>query len=149
MLYCNCNLRNFSELHSRINRFFLSYTSSHKSLSNLHYSIEVCFREIALEILRQEPIGAFMVRESTSKPCFALSLRVPTDFQPSGIAHYLILRTTKGYKIKVIMSNRYTYAICMPIRNNSKTAQIYQNRIIFSFQERSLTRKSESTQKCW
>jgi len=43
-----------------------------------------------------------MVRESTSKPgCYALSLRVPRDFQPSGIAHYLIMRTNKGYKIKV------------------------------------------------
>jgi hypothetical protein len=43
-----------------------------------------------------------MVRESTSKPgCYALSLRVPREFQPSGIAHYLIMRTNKGYKIKV------------------------------------------------
>lgn len=59
-------------------------------------------REITLEVLGQEPVGAFMVRESTSKPgCFALSLRVPRDFQPTGIAHYLILRTNKGYKIKV------------------------------------------------
>ncbi|EEZ98264.2 EGFR adapter protein isoform X2 [Tribolium castaneum] len=58
-------------------------------------------REIALEILAQEPVGAFMVRESTSKPgCFALSLRVPRSFQPTGIAHYLIVRTNKGYKIK-------------------------------------------------
>lgn len=59
-------------------------------------------REITLEVLGQEPVGAFMVRESTSKPgCFALSLRVPRDFQPTGIAHYLIMRTNKGYKIKV------------------------------------------------
>ncbi|XP_057326962.1 uncharacterized protein LOC130668618 isoform X6 [Microplitis mediator] len=58
-------------------------------------------REITLEVLSQEPEGAFMVRESTSKPgCYALSLRVPRDFQPSGIAHYLIMRTNKGYKIK-------------------------------------------------
>ncbi|KAJ8675069.1 hypothetical protein QAD02_010855, partial [Eretmocerus hayati] len=58
-------------------------------------------REITLEVLNQEPEGAFMVRESTSKPgCYALSLRVPRDFQPSGIAHYLIMRTNKGYKIK-------------------------------------------------
>jgi len=58
-------------------------------------------REITLEVLGQEPVGSFMVRESTSKPgCFALSLRVPQEFQPLGIAHYLILRTNKGYKIK-------------------------------------------------
>lgn len=62
-------------------------------------------REIALEILAQEPVGAFMVRESTSKPgCFALSLRVPRSFQPTGIAHYLIIRANKGYKIKVRLS---------------------------------------------
>ncbi|CAB0007972.1 unnamed protein product [Nesidiocoris tenuis] len=58
-------------------------------------------REITLEVLGQEPVGSFMVRESTSKPgCFALSLRVPVEFQPLGIAHYLILRTNKGFKIK-------------------------------------------------
>lgn len=58
-------------------------------------------REIALEILGQEPVGAFMVRESTSKiGCFALSLRVPRNFQQTGIAHYLIVKTNKGYRIK-------------------------------------------------
>lgn len=58
-------------------------------------------REITLEVLGQEPVGAFMVRESTTKPgCFALSLRVPQEFHPLGIAHYLILRTNKGFKIK-------------------------------------------------
>jgi len=42
-----------------------------------------------------------MVRESTTKHgCYALSLRVPRDFQVSGIAHYLILQTAKGYRIK-------------------------------------------------
>lgn len=59
-------------------------------------------REITLEVLGQEPVGAFMVRESTTKSgCYALSLRVPRSFQPSGIAHYLIIRTNKGFKIKV------------------------------------------------
>ena len=63
-------------------------------------------REIALEVLSQEPVGAFMVRESTTKHgCYALSLRVPRDFQVSGIAHYLILKTAKGYKIKVRFVN--------------------------------------------
>ncbi|XP_068219063.1 EGFR adapter protein-like isoform X1 [Palaemon carinicauda] len=58
-------------------------------------------REIALEVLSHEPVGAFMVRESTSKPgCYALSLRVPRDFTVSGIAHYLIVKTNRGYKIK-------------------------------------------------
>ncbi|XP_037083713.1 tensin-2-like [Pollicipes pollicipes] len=60
-------------------------------------------REIALEALPGAG-GAFMVRESTTKHgCYALSLRVPRDFQVSGIAHYLILKTAKGYKIKGFM----------------------------------------------
>ncbi|XP_022236216.1 tensin-4-like [Limulus polyphemus] len=58
-------------------------------------------REIVLEVLTNEPVGSFMVRKSASKPdCYALSLRVPRTFQPSGIAHYLILKTIRGYKIK-------------------------------------------------
>ncbi|XP_059048770.1 uncharacterized protein LOC131843998 [Achroia grisella] len=58
-------------------------------------------REIALEVLSGERVGAFLVRGSTTQAgCFALSVRVPADFQPSGIAHYLILTTPKGYKIK-------------------------------------------------
>lgn len=58
-------------------------------------------REIALEVLGQEPVGSFMVRKSTSKPgCFALSLRVPRSLQPTGISHYLIMHTNRGYKIK-------------------------------------------------
>ncbi|KAJ0178577.1 hypothetical protein K1T71_005352 [Dendrolimus kikuchii] len=58
-------------------------------------------REIALEVLSGQGVGAFLVRGSTTQAgCFALSVRVPRDFQPSGIAHYLILRTPKGYKIK-------------------------------------------------
>ncbi|GFT67426.1 tensin-4 [Nephila pilipes] len=58
-------------------------------------------REIALEVLSQEPVGAFMVRESTSKPgCFALSLRVPEEYHSNGIAHYLIMQTNRGFKIK-------------------------------------------------
>ena len=56
-----------------------------------------------MEVLKSEPIGSFLVRSSATKPgCYALSLRVPEEFQPRGIAHYLILKTHRGgYKIKV------------------------------------------------
>ncbi|KAH8270504.1 hypothetical protein KR018_010907 [Drosophila ironensis] len=56
-------------------------------------------REISLEVLSRQSPGAFLVRQSSTKPgCFALSLRVPP---PSPrVAHYLILRTQSGYKIK-------------------------------------------------
>lgn len=58
-------------------------------------------REISLEILQQEPVGAFLVRESTSKPgCYALSVRVPKECQKPSIAHYLITQTNRGFKIK-------------------------------------------------
>ncbi|XP_050679755.1 EGFR adapter protein-like [Leptidea sinapis] len=58
-------------------------------------------REIALEVLGAQQPGAFLVRASTTQlGCLALSLRVPADFAPLGIAHYLILSTPKGYKIK-------------------------------------------------
>ncbi len=58
-------------------------------------------REISLEVLSRQSPGAFLVRQSESKMgCFALSLRVPP---PSlcKVAHYLILRTQRGFKIKV------------------------------------------------
>ncbi|XP_057368594.1 myb-like protein Q [Daphnia carinata] len=58
-------------------------------------------REISLEILQQEPVGSFLVRESTSKPgCYALSVRVPKECQKPSIAHYLITQTNRGFKIK-------------------------------------------------
>ncbi|ALC44853.1 CG33993, partial [Drosophila busckii] len=56
-------------------------------------------REISLEVLSRQSPGAFLVRQSSTKPgCFALSLRVPPP-SPK-VAHYLILRTPRGYKIK-------------------------------------------------
>ena len=61
---------------------------------------------MALEVLKREPEGAFVVRESNSRSGrLALSVRVPVDFHPSGIAHYLIIRAPKGFRIKV--SSRY------------------------------------------
>lgn len=57
-------------------------------------------REISLEVLSRQSPGAFLVRQSSTKPgCFALSLRVPPPAPK--VAHYLILRTSRGYKIKV------------------------------------------------
>ncbi|XP_011291382.1 EGFR adapter protein [Musca domestica] len=56
-------------------------------------------REISLEVLSKQPPGSFLVRQSNTKPgCFALSLRVPPPAPK--VAHYLILKTPNGYKIK-------------------------------------------------
>ncbi|KAL8623741.1 hypothetical protein ACOMHN_040087 [Nucella lapillus] len=58
-------------------------------------------REIALEILQQEEVGSFIVRDSTTHPgCFALSVRVPKFENSAGISHYLILKTQRGVKLK-------------------------------------------------
>lgn len=59
-------------------------------------------RELSLEVLTQQSPGAFLVRRSTTKHgCFALSLRVPPGSGPK-VVHYLIMKTERGYKIKVI-----------------------------------------------
>ena len=61
-----------------------------------------CCREIALEILAQQEIGAFIVRDSTTHPhCYALSVKVPKFDNPSGISHYLIFKSSRGVKLKV------------------------------------------------
>lgn len=61
-------------------------------------------REISLEVLAQQSPGAFLVRRSSSKTgCFALSVRIPSPPGPK-VAHYLILKTSRGYKIKVSIS---------------------------------------------
>lgn len=58
-------------------------------------------RDIAVEVLQNKSPGAFLVRKSSSKPgCYALTLRVPSPPGPT-IANYIILRSPRGYKIKV------------------------------------------------
>ena len=55
-----------------------------------------------MEILQQEEVGAFVVRDSSTHPgCYALSVRVPRFENASGISHYLIMRTQRGVKLKV------------------------------------------------
>ena len=58
-----------------------------------------------MEVLKREPEGSFIVRASNSKNGLALSVRVPQDFHPEGIVHYLIIRSPKGFKIKVRITN--------------------------------------------
>ncbi len=64
-------------------------------------------RSLALEVLRTEPEGAFLVRESHSRAGagLALSVRVPRGFHRDGIAHYLVVRAPKGFRIKVRLGN--------------------------------------------
>ena len=64
-------------------------------------------RDLSLEVLKREPEGSFIVRASNSKNGLALSVRVPQDFHPEGIVHYLIIRSPKGFKIKVKICLRW------------------------------------------
>lgn len=59
-------------------------------------------KDIAFEILRQQEKGAFIVRESRSHSgCYAISIKVDTNFNDSRIANYLVVRTKNGgYTIK-------------------------------------------------
>ena len=54
-------------------------------------------RDVALEMLSQQDIGSFLVRDSTTHPgCYALSVKVPKYDNPLGISHYLITRTSQN-----------------------------------------------------
>lgn len=62
-----------------------------------------------MEILSQEEVGSFIVRDSTTHPgCFALSVRVPKFENSSGISHYLILKTHRGVRLKVSILSLFT-----------------------------------------
>lgn len=57
-------------------------------------------RQTSLDILAQKSPGDFIVRRSNNKNgSFTLSVRVPGPSHK--ISHYLIVKTLKGYKIKV------------------------------------------------
>lgn len=60
-------------------------------------------RERAIQLVQNCSIGSFVVRNSSTKSrCFALTVRVPNDYNGIGIAHYLILQAETGMlKIKV------------------------------------------------
>lgn len=60
-------------------------------------------REKAIQVVQNCATGSFVVRNScTKESCFALTVRVPYDYNHNGVAHYLIIPTDGGrYKIKV------------------------------------------------
>ncbi|KAJ6219962.1 hypothetical protein RDWZM_005774 [Blomia tropicalis] len=59
-------------------------------------------REKAIQVVQNCATGSFVVRNScTKESCFALTVRVPYDYNHNGVAHYLIIPTDGGrYKIK-------------------------------------------------
>ena len=60
-------------------------------------------RDLAVKVLADCPIGSFIVRCSQTAPdpgSLALTVRVPKNFEASGIVHYLIQTTAQGFRIK-------------------------------------------------
>lgn len=75
--------------------------STKKQLATCSFFIETPIREALIKNLLSRPYGAFVVRCSESKKnCLALSMRVPSSHNKSGISHYLIIRNTVGYRLK-------------------------------------------------
>ncbi len=51
--------------------------------------------------LAEQEVGSFVIRLSnTCKNCYALSIRVPYFANQNGIAHYLITKNSRGFKLK-------------------------------------------------
>lgn len=58
-------------------------------------------REISLEILLQLSPGSFLIRQSETYPnCFALSMRAPSRIDDPRLAHYLIEKSSNGYRFR-------------------------------------------------
>ena len=71
--------------------------NEYRKLTFTFVSAVSVLRDVALEMLSQQDIGSFLVRDSTTHPgCYALSVKVPKYDNPLGISHYLITRTSQN-----------------------------------------------------
>jgi len=78
-----------------------SFNSSSEDLNDAVWFQPNMPRENVQIFLSNKEIGSFVIRLSnTCRDCFALSIRVPYFANQNGIAHYLIVRNNKGYKLK-------------------------------------------------
>jgi hypothetical protein len=78
-----------------------SFNSSSEELNDATWFQPNMPRENVQIFLSNKEIGSFVIRLSnTCRDCFALSIRVPYFANQNGIAHYLIVRHNKGYKLK-------------------------------------------------
>lgn len=58
-------------------------------------------REFVVEMLQNSEEGSFFVRDSQSRPgCFALTMRVPKEANPSGFGNFLIVKVKDGVMIQ-------------------------------------------------
>lgn len=72
--------------------------------SSINWYFGSISRQVTEIILQSQPVGAFIVRNSSSRNGnFALSVRVVEDeYRPTGVAHYLLVKSAKNrVQIKV------------------------------------------------
>lgn len=98
-------IRNFNSTHyAPLSKESTMDNSNDNSLENEPWYYGQIDRENAIKLIQNCPTGSFVVRNSFSNEgCYALTVRVPYDFNHNGISHYLILQTDEDkFKIKVI-----------------------------------------------
>ena len=66
-------------------------------------------------MLEKSEEGSFFVRDSQSRPgCFALTMRVPREANPSGFGNFLIVKVKDGVMIQVqsFFGHQYSNVMC-------------------------------------
>ena len=66
-------------------------------------------------MLEKSEEGSFFVRDSQSRPgCYALTMRVPREANPSGFGNFLIVKVKDGVMIQVgCFDPPYPYILCI------------------------------------
>jgi hypothetical protein len=105
----NANIKSYTNSTPSANRYSYvpvinksdQFNTSNEDLNDVNWYHPNMPRENVQNYLANREIGSFIIRLSnTCKDCFALSIRVPYFANQNGIAHYLIIKNTKGYKLK-------------------------------------------------
>lgn len=66
-------------------------------------------REEAENILKRKEIGVFIIRESESiKDCFVLSVKVPKFLNSTQVAHYLIVKSKRGFCVRGFQNKEFS-----------------------------------------
>ena len=64
-------------------------------------------------MLEKAEEGSFFVRDSQSRPgCYALTMRVPQETNPSGFGNFLIVKVKDGVMIQV-STNQVSYTLLL------------------------------------